>query len=395
MNKKRNLILLSLILFTSFSVASCFENSYDIEKDDDTKEDSNTYSNIENIFISEFYQGSKINDCALEIGTSSTSEVSLNGLVLNLYGSKDIKKSISLDDYIISNLSPLLIVNLDLKDDFNTYKNLIDLDDNYLYSSYYVEILDSNSLIVDSIGYKGFNTPFMTSGSLVRLKEKEVSTHSFDILNYIKVRSDITSYLGNEDAPLTLDEILSGPILDSTIYGSLDFENGNEGNGGYIDVSLSSLGDGDTTYFTSLDSSVTLSQRIRYLMIDTPEISHGDGGVTAEAWGEAAKTYNNTILKSAKRIVLQSAKGYQLKDSYGRYLCLVWYSLDENAKDEELKLLNFEEVKEAYARFSEYNEYETMYYNDVLYFDYMSYAKNLAKSKGLKIYGEVDPDFDY
>ena len=50
-------------------------------------------------------------------------------------------------------------------------------------------------------------------------------------------------------------------------------------------------------------------------------------------------------------------------------------------------------VLDGLAEFAESDKYETMYYKDILYYDYLKYANDYATSLGLKIHGEVDPDF--
>ncbi len=367
------LILLSaaLSVFSSCSTADSNDNS------------SKTLQKP-NIFISEFYSGESINECILEIGTLLDEPFDMSDLTLRVFSGSKLKLEHNFKDIKISRSNLVLIENkeADFLDETST---IIKLEDNTLYGSYYTEIVDSKNNVIDFLGNKDFNVSYVEHQSLVKLEEHFLDRDAFNKMNYVKVRRGVTKYLGNLNAPLSERELGSGPKLDKEEYGALDFEDGGKSYGGYERVSVRRLGDGDTSYFNWLEnSSLSSSNSVRYLMIDTPEIDHGDGG--GEKYGDTAQQYNNERLNKATLIYIQSCRGGNLNETYGRYLGFVWYTTKDNPTLDDLTLFNFEIVKAGLARFSLYDKYEEMYYKDVLYFDYLAYANEYAKANKLYIH---------
>lgn len=373
---KKNLIICLLSLGILPSLVSC---NKEVEINDD-------------VIFTELYNGSNAYDSVLEISVINDSLLNLDNYKLAIYNGSSLKFEYDLSSInLTSNI--ILFINKDCSYIANNEVISIKLDDNYVIGSYYFELTYMNK-VADALGYKGINLFYVSNQSLVRLKEFYTHQETFNELNYIRVRSGITSYLGNDLAPLTLEEILEGPHLNN-IYLEEDYEVNNLGGGGFLEVNSYSLGDGDTTYF-HFNSPLIYSGRVRYLLIDTPEIDHGSGSyITAEPFGKEAKRFNNTRLINAKSIIVQSNKGYSLEDTYSRLLGYVWYSNVDNPSTSDYFLLNHQLVVAGLAKFSTYNKYETMYYKDVLYYDYLDYGAKRAKSLGIKIYGEIDPEFDY
>lgn len=377
MNRKLALLSIPFLALVFSSVVACSneEKTYDV-------------------FFSELYQTESSNEAILEIGTTSKEEYSLKGLKVNFYSGKDLAYSYAFDEETITYDKPLLFVNKDIKFSSST-TSLIKLDDNYIYSGYYLEIVNQNDEVIDCIGHKGYIVKLFENQSMVRLEEKMIPSKEFNPLNFVNIRAGVTSYLGNLNAPISLEELMSGPRLDESLYGNLPFANNGDGTGGYCQVNLQSLGDGDTTYFNfPSESGVSSDDRVRYLLIDTPEVDHGPGGVDEEARGNEAKRVNNEKLSNATGIIVQSNKDNPLYETFGRMLGYVWYTNEDKNDLSSYRLLNFEMVLDGLAEFAESDLYETMYYKDVLYYDYLSYANDYAASLGLKIHGEKDPNFN-
>ena len=338
-------------------------------------------------FFSEMYVGENVNDCCLEV-TSFSSTINKR---INFYnGGEEIKFTYTFKE----NFDLVVFLNKSSNlERTENYKQIV-LEDDYICGNYYVEILDENNNILDALGYKGFNVNYLRNAGLVRLKEFYEGDENFNDLHYITIRKEITKYLGNNEVPLSLEELRYGPRLDSNLYscGSLGDENDQFGTGNYLKVNkINSLIDGDTSDFTLTGDSQS-SRRIRYLLIDTPEISHGASS-PGQPFGETAKQYNKDKLKNAASIYVQSNKNKPLHETYSRTLGYVWYSNDSSI--ENLKLLNFELVSEGLAEFSFYDKYEDMYYKDITYYEYLRYAYNEAKAKGIKIHGEKDLTYSY
>ncbi len=373
-NGKLILILASGTLLLS----ACNTNNVN---DDETT----TPSNIENIFISELFVGSSLEDGVLELGSTSENEISLHGFTVNFYNSKGVEKFYTFKDEIISKNKLVIFKtneNVYYQDNINT---VINLDADVIYGRNYIELLDKENKLIDCVGYKKINVSYLNNHSMVRLKEKQVSNHKFDNLNFIKIKAENKNYLGNLNAPLTQEEIISGPRLSEEVYGNQKYSENDKPYGGYVNVTISSYVDGDTTYFKFPSSANvgTGTQKVRYLLIDTPEIDHGSG---AEPYGDAAKKFTDDKLKSATSVIVQSNKDFALRENYDRLLGYVWYTTDPSKDLVSYRLLNFELVLNGLAKFSTYNEYETMYYKDVLYFNYFEYGYETAVDKKINIY---------
>lgn len=393
----KNILLLNICFLTLVGCASSEGGKNppsQNEGEDNNPPFESPNSEVTNIFFSELYVGESVNDAILEIGTTSKEPISLRGYKVNFYGGKNLAYSYTFEDEIISKDKLVLFVNLE-SEFIDETSTIIKLEDNYVCGRYYVELLDRNDKYIDKMGMKGFNLEYIDEGSLVRLKEYQIATHEYEKLNFIKVRLGVKDYLGNLEAPLTLETLLTGPRLDESTYGDLLFANGSDAMGGYTEVTVSSLGDGDTTYFNYSESSGHPGRySTRYLLIDTPEVDHGpNSNIKEEPRGNAAKKFNNDILKKATSIIVQSNASYALNETYGRLLGYVWYTVDPNKSLESYRLLNFELTKAGLCEFSQYDTYVTMHSNDIYYYNYLEYVYQIAKRDKIKIHGEVDPDY--
>ena len=368
--KIRKVIVVCSCLFVSIILASCKQTS--INRD---------------TFFSEMYVGEIINDCALEV-TSLSSTINKK---INFYnGGEEIKYTYTFAE----DFSLVVFLNkTSTLEKTDNYTQVI-LADDYICGNYYVEIVDEHNNVLDALGYKGFNLNYLRNSGLVRLKEFYEGDENFNELHYITIRKGITKYLGNNEAPLTLEELRYGPRLDTNLYSyaSLGDENDQIDTGNYLKVKqINSLIDGDTSDFTLIGDTYS-SRRIRYLLIDTPEISHGPSSL-GQPFGQEAKQYNINKLRNATSIYVQSNRNKPLHETYSRTLGYVWYSNDSSI--ENLKLLNFELVYAGLAEFSYYDKYEDMYYKDITYYEYLRYAYNEAKTNKIKIHGEKDPTYSY
>lgn len=136
---------------------------------------------------------------------------------------------------------------------------------------------------------------------------------------------------------------------------------------GVGEVELVKCTDGDTATFRSGSNSFA----VRFLGIDTPESTY-----RFDAWGKAASDYTCDKLTNANEIVLES-DGDRM-DGNERYLAWVWY---------DGRLLNLELVEQAYSssKASITGKYESYLYQAELY----------AQQTKKRVWGEIDPDFDY
>lgn len=360
-----------------------------------------TGCNAENItskshpFISEIFANENFLESAIEV--TNTSKID-NQLTLNIY--KDNK----------------ILVSRDLKEDFKDKENIsivyannrfdkgldssvevIKFDDNYIYGTNYIEIVDAEGNVLDSIGVKGFSFAYISNGSLIKNEQNLKATESFDYKCWYKVRSDNTKYLGNVNTPINYDEFIKGPKIMENYWNAKFIEN-NIPYGGFYETSVDSFGDGDTTNFTFENvDGLSAVERTRYYLVNTPEIDHTSEGstITEQAWGVAAMDYTNNILKNAKHILIQSALGGTIRETYGRLLGFVWYTNEENPSISDYSLLNYELVMNGYGAFMMGTLLNDMVSNEIPYYHYFDIANEVAESQGIKIHGEKDPNYDY
>lgn len=149
--------------------------------------------------------------------------------------------------------------------------------------------------------------------------------------------------------------------------------------------------DGDTTQFTSYNGVYTV--KVRYLAVDTPESTS-----EIEEWGKSASIFNETTLKSAKHIIVQSATSAQTGkygaadiDTYGRSLAYVWYTTVEDPTLSDFRNLNLELVYEGYSLFN--GAREDM--SDEMYNAFMQANEIAEYYKKARYSGEEDPNYYY
>jgi len=152
-----------------------------------------------------------------------------------------------------------------------------------------------------------------------------------------------------------------------------DFEGKNFIADGIGEVTVAKYVDGDTTLFSAGGTSFS----VRYLGIDTPEST-----ALFEPWGKAASTYTQSRLSTAQKIVLQS-EGDRM-DGNGRYLAWVWYL---PAGEDQFVLLNLELVELAYSK----NKVSS----GSAYTEILSQADLDASRTRRRVWGEIDPHYDY
>lgn len=148
---------------------------------------------------------------------------------------------------------------------------------------------------------------------------------------------------------------------------------------GIGEVTLYNPVDGDTIHVKDKAGNVL---KLRFFGVDTPEST-----AQVEAWGVAASNFTKNIVKNCKSIVIMTDDGLagsNTMDTYERYLCWVWYKMDDNS---DYRLLNLELVQVGYSRSKN---------ADVINFrEELIAAADQARKAGIKIWGETDPNYCY
>ena len=187
---------------------------------------------------------------------------------------------------------------------------------------------------------------------------------------------DITNVTSN----IVTTAIYVEKVLDTRYADSLKLETSPTGKEFIKDgigvVTLNRVVDGDTISVRTSGASEAIT--IRFLGINTPE-STG----TIEPWGKAASKYAKEVLYNAYSIVLE-AEG-ERKDSGGkRWLAWVWYKKDASS---DYRLFNLEELELSYTK---YNQQPSSKYHSIFV-----EANNKTKKYEMKVYGEIDPSYNY
>ena len=363
------------------------------------KNNSSNFNKNGKVVFTEFINGNSMDDRCIEITNISNENVSLKDYLIEIYkpSSNTPYQIINFDDkQLLSNASFVISNNKSNNEILNKTNLVID---NLMVDGTWPVVLKENGKVIDTLGQLGYQIDYGRKCDLVRKKEYFIGREILRDLDWIKYSQDDYTHLGNIDV-ISETVLLNGPKLTNEIL-SLPYVNENGmGGGGVLKVTVSSLGDGDTTYFnypnTYKDNDIYGSQSTRYLRINTPEISHGSN--SAQPWGYAAKTFNNNILRNAKHIYVQSEKNYVLRETYGRLLGYVWYSNEENPKIDEYICLNFQLLKEGYAHtyFSEETiGIDSLAFNGISYNQFFLQAEKYAEESGLRVHGQKDPNFNY
>jgi hypothetical protein len=94
--------------------------------------------------------------------------------------------------------------------------------------------------------------------------------------------------------------------------------------------------------------------------------------------------------------MVQSVKGGDLTETYGRLLGFVWYTNVSDPKPEDYVMVNHDIVEAGFSKIA-FSGVATsqMNYRDLSYYAYLVDANNYAAKLGLKVHGETDPNFNY
>ncbi|MCB9498385.1 MAG: thermonuclease family protein [Bacillales bacterium] len=189
----------------------------------------------------------------------------------------------------------------------------------------------------------------------------------------------LTVYVTAANLYDSLDDLVAANSTLSSIYEEVTLEGKTYTGKSFLETGLGEVTvtgyvDGDTTNFKDKNGT---SFSLRYLGIDTPEST-----AAFEPWGKAASKYTRDSLENAKKIVLEAESAGQT-DTNGRYLGWVWYQ----DQSDEWHILNLELIAFCYSK----DKAST----DSTYCDLSTAIGNIVAQTGRRVYGELDPDYDY
>lgn len=345
------------------------------------------------LIFTEFYVGEKYADRAVEIANMGYNDLDLSKYHINIYrnAGKNPKPTEVLE--LSGSLSPnqtFVIAYENANADIKAKANLITAD--FLNDGTFpMTVCNEKEEVVDYLGYPGYFYDTATHSDAVRKKDK-LSASKYDAYDWIRYPVACLDNLGNINC-VSNDDLYKGPKLTQEDFNTLYTLDGNNGEGGAIEVSMSYTIDGDTTKFNFGNQlsayGIYGNQSMRYYGINTPEIAHGEN--PADPYGPEARDFTNSVLNNAKHYVLQSVKGYSLNETYGRMLGYVWITYENNPSPEDYFLLNHYILLNGYARtaFLSHGGYnDLMTYNGVAFIEYLFDAQHYAITNKLNIYSE-------
>ena len=357
-----------------------------------------------NLIITEFLTGSSPSDRAIEISNTSEEVVNLDGFAISIYKRMEKKPGyvIRLDNFSILPHGCFVVTSPDSCDEIKKKANIITED--FFCDGTWPVALTYQGEILDILGQIGYQTEFAKRKSLVRKEEYFIEREAFNSYDWMSYPADDFSNLGTYKATITEEELLEGPKLTEEMAELpfiTEYKGEFVGGGGFVEVTLGSMGDGDTTRFNFPSSlreyGIYSNESVRYLKINTPEIQHGDE-IDAQPWGYAAKEYNNNVLRNAKHFIVQTEKFNAYRETYDRMLLYVWYSNKDNPLLSDYRCLNCEMLKQglAFTYFASDNAINNpLLYKGLSYTSIFMNAEAYATKMGLKIHGEIDPNFNY
>ncbi len=369
----------------------------------DTNSSSNdgtlTYKAGSSLIFTEFFKGSSTADRAIEIGNIGNSSIDLSKYSIIIYksGSYDSPYEIKLK----GNLEAKKAYVIAYKDANDSIKNVANqLDDELPNIGTYPMVITDGTYIYDTLGTLGYNVSWCDNLDLVRKNEYMVGQEKFEPYDWIGYSNTDYSRLGVLSCPLSEEEILKGPRIADPYKDAAFFKEGSVtlGGGGFVDVTINKLIDGDTTKFNYpsvvTDAGYKNGTSVRYENIDTPEIYHG-GSSPADPWGDAAKDYTGSLLTAAKRLRVQSLPNVSVTETYGRLLLYVWASNEESG-DDSFYLVNHSIVLNGYSSVAFSGDTSSkMLYKGISYYQYLIDANNKATKEGLRVHGQKDPNYNY
>ena len=311
-----------------------------------------------NIIISKYVEGSSYNS-AVELYNPSNVAVDLSEFRLALYldGSESITTRIPLTGILLPGETYLIAFHLatpELVSQADLVTDLLIINGNDTITLEYY-----NGVIVDQIGFIGWGLFYLHDQTLVRKPNILTPSNVFSIDEWDSYAKDNISMLGTHpvEYPTTF-------TFDPS-YLAIDFNQ----KGGMIQVTFVSNNDGDTAQFLP---GFTFDNRVRFIGIDTPEMSSGD---PVAVW---AKNYVYNRLKNATTIYLQHDPRSGNIDTYSRYLALIWV---------DGSLLNYELVYYGYSQNNYQDTTNALIFNGIALSRWMSNAEAYAKANRLGVWG--------
>ncbi len=314
---------------------------------------------FQKVLISKYLEGTG-NNRAIEIFNGKDVEIDLSNYVIDIYsdGSTTHTSSIQLtgmlqpnEVYILSHSGANTEV-LALAD--QTSENLIFDGNDVIVLAY------SDHRKIDVLGTLGWALYNLDNRVYSRKTDVVYATESFTLSQWGIYAPDYSEIFGSHpvDYPTTFTY--------NPEHVSLDYYTNNMG---MIKVTFDYNHDGDTARFLEFNDDVD-APSVRFIGIDTREMGDEDLAAFAQDFVEG-------ILTSASEIYVQRDPTAGLKETYGRYLGLIWA---------DGVLVNYELVKYGYSQNNYSDPNHTLIYNGISLHQWFQNAEQYAKDHKLGIW---------
>ena len=392
MTKKIWLVLAASLLLS----VSCGDPGFDhssspsIDSSDSLKDKE--FEEGSPLLFSEFYLGELIKNRVVEVANFGTEPLSLKNYSIRIYHGteKTTSYTIPLGDKKLQSMETFCVAYSQIEEQI--HHDMVSAD--FMNNGTWPMGLFRGETRVDTLGEIGYTNAFASNEVIIRKNEYRIGREKGERYDWIGYPAGYSSNLGNAVCPVSEEELLAGPKLTEEQL-KLPYAVDNKGTGGAVEVTVSHLGDGDTTVFNYPSSmSEFRGCSLRYQNIDTPEVQHGNT-IQEQPWGEAAAKWNNQILSSAKHILVQSVEGGALTESFGRLLGFVWVSDKDNPTAADYRNLNHWTILEGYSKYAFASATSIMMSGELRYNSFFADANARGLKTGIRLFGEKDPNFNY
>jgi beta-lactam-binding protein with PASTA domain/endonuclease YncB( thermonuclease family) len=307
-----------------------------------------------NLMISTYVEGTLYNK-ALELYNTSDELIDLSEFKIVQYidGSSTNTVEIALSG-ILQGHDTYVIAHQDADIDIKNKADML-TDQLYFNGNDSIELIYQTGDVIDQIAWV---IQYLDNRTLSR---KQAITAPSNVFNY----NDWDIYSNDNFTPLgSHPYAFPTSFTYDTSYLSIPFPE----NGGMIKVTFISNNDGDTAQF---NPGFTSGDRVRFVGIDTNETGSG-------TLATLARQFVYQRLSTASEIYLQQDPSSGIRESFGRYLALVWA---------DGVLLNYEIIKYGYAANAYYDSARTFSLNGVDLNTWMQNAESYAKENRLGMWG--------
>jgi len=372
----KKVLLLLVFFLTFFTLSACNKT---INKEE-------YYSKV---VISKYYEALTMNNSLIELYNAGEDDIDLKDLWIHIYsnGGQSADYMIQLEGVILSN-DYFVVARPEAKTEILEMADFTSSD--LIFNGNDMVALVADDKILDVVGYYLSSSDFAKDATLIRFLDKMEQIREYDESYFILYQPELYEYLKNDNFPIkTMEQLLLGPQLDPSLFDKpfLRDDNSNIGGGGVLRVTLVSIADGDTASFLRSDNNQVI--RVRYLYVDTPEVTGTH--TTVQPWGTQASNFNKFYLLSDaenKEIYLQTIDGLSTVDTFGRFLALVW--VDGVLSNHVIVRNGLSEVSKDFSLAS-----MSAAYQGVPYISFLLAAQANADDKNLGVMGGVDSCWDY